>query len=294
MGIFDTRDKPKYVTCISFNQSGDIVTGDTNGNIAIFGRGTNTIIRLLRKIHEGSIFTLCALRNGGFISGGGKDGKLVLFQDNLSSSNAVYTIEPHFGGIRVVTQGRGNQLFIGTTRNCILTGDLDTEFTPLVMAHVGEVNALSTGVKIGQFISGGYDRLLQLWDSLTHTVVWSKDIEEPIQCCAISPADGRTIVVGGGSGRWSVFNGETRELMAQFFDGSDVITTVKFSPSGNYLAIGSRDSGIYVYEMGQQSKKFAKIGKCAGHSGSILAVDWSIDDQFLRSNSTSIEVLHCE
>lgn len=48
MGIFDTRDKPKYVTCISFTQSGDIVTGDTNGNIAIFGRGTNTIIRLLR------------------------------------------------------------------------------------------------------------------------------------------------------------------------------------------------------------------------------------------------------
>lgn len=48
MGIFDTRDKPKYVTCISFTPSGDIITGDTNGNIAIFGRGTNTIIRILR------------------------------------------------------------------------------------------------------------------------------------------------------------------------------------------------------------------------------------------------------
>lgn len=312
MGIFDTRDKPKYVTCISFTQSGDIVTGDTNGNIAIFGRGTNTIIRLLRyvlmtvtlitffkqkniyrKIHDGPVFTLCALRNSGFISGGGKDGKIVLFQDNLSSSNAVYTIEPHFGGVRVVTQGRGAVLFIGTTRNCILMGQLeDTEFTPLVMGHVGEVNALSCGSKLGQFITGGYDRLLQCWDSLTHTVVWSKDIEEPIQCCAVSPADNITIIVGGGSGKWSVYNGETRELVAQYFDGSDVITTVKFSPSGQYVAIGSRDSGIYVYEIGKQSKKFSKIGKCAGHTGSILAIDWTIDDMHMRSNSTSIEVLH--
>lgn len=56
--------------------------------------------------------------------------------------------------------------------------------------------------------------------------------------------------------------------------------------------MGSRDSGIYIYEMGKQNKKFAKIGRCSGHSGSILAIDWSQDSQCIRSNSTSIEILH--
>ena len=98
--------------------------------------------------------------------------------------------------------------------------------------------------------------------------------------------------VGGGSGRWSIFNAESREFVGQFFDGNDVITVCKFSPSGQYLAIGSRDSGIYVYEINKQTKKFAKIGKCFGHTGSVLAIDWTLDEQYIRSNSTTIEVLH--
>jgi len=48
MGVFEGRDKPKYVTCISFNQAGDVITGDSNGNVIIWGRGTNIIHRFLR------------------------------------------------------------------------------------------------------------------------------------------------------------------------------------------------------------------------------------------------------
>lgn len=48
MGVFEGREKPKYVTCLTFTQSGDVVSGDSNGNIAIWSRGTNTITRLLK------------------------------------------------------------------------------------------------------------------------------------------------------------------------------------------------------------------------------------------------------
>lgn len=27
MGVFENREKPKYVTCVAFNQSGDVITG---------------------------------------------------------------------------------------------------------------------------------------------------------------------------------------------------------------------------------------------------------------------------
>lgn len=39
LGLFENRDKPKYVTCLAFTQSGDIVSGDSNGNIIVWDRG---------------------------------------------------------------------------------------------------------------------------------------------------------------------------------------------------------------------------------------------------------------
>jgi microtubule-associated protein-like 1/2 len=46
MGIFENRDKPKYVTCLAFTQSGDVVSGDSNGSIMVWGRG---MLQELRK-----------------------------------------------------------------------------------------------------------------------------------------------------------------------------------------------------------------------------------------------------
>ena len=135
MGIFDSREKPKYVTCLTFTAFGDVVTGDSNGNIILWGRGTNNIGKFVRKVHEGSVFSLCALRNGKLISGGGKDGRLVLLGEDLNPVGLENFIEPHFGSVRVVTQGKGMQLLVGTTKNCILSGDLDMGFTPVVMGH---------------------------------------------------------------------------------------------------------------------------------------------------------------
>lgn len=84
MGIFESRDKPKYILCVSFLQSGDVITGDSNGNLVVWGRGTNTILKLVKNVHEGPIFSLCVLKDGAVISGGGKDGRLVHFDSGLA------------------------------------------------------------------------------------------------------------------------------------------------------------------------------------------------------------------
>ena len=119
---------------------------------------------------------MCALKDGGLISGGGKDGRLVLFDAELNPTGIENFIEPHFGAVRVVSEGRGSQLLVGTTKNCILTGALDLGFAPVVMGHTDELWGLAGHPTMAQFVTGGHDRLLQLWDSLSHSVVWSKDI----------------------------------------------------------------------------------------------------------------------
>lgn len=46
--------------------------------------GTNTIARVVRNLHEGSIFSICVLKNGNIITGGGKDGRIVYFDSSLN------------------------------------------------------------------------------------------------------------------------------------------------------------------------------------------------------------------
>lgn len=176
MGIFEGRDKPKYVTCVAFLQSGDIVTGDSNGSLTIWARGTNTVAKLVKNVHEGAIFSICVLKDGNVISGGGKDGRIVQLDSNLAKTGEESRIEPHCGGVRIVTEGRGSQLLIGTTRNYILSGTQELGFQPIINGHTDEVWGLAANPRVPQFVTAGYDKILSVWDSMSHSILWSKDI----------------------------------------------------------------------------------------------------------------------
>lgn len=233
------------------------------------------------------------MRDGSLISGGGKDGRLVMFDSELNPTGLAIAIEPHFGAIRVVAEGKGSQLLIGTTRNCILTGSFELNFNPVVMGHTEELWGLSSHPNLAQFVTGGRDRLLQLWDSLSHSVVWSKDIGEQIQSCAFS-SDGEAIAVGCITGKWAIFHTTSRDLLVQYQDGDEPIQDIKFSPDGKLLALGSRDNSIYIYQVSENIRRCAKIGRLQGHSSFIVHMDWSKDSKYLRSNSGDHELLFCE
>lgn len=244
-----------------------------------------------RKAHDGPVFSICSLKDGAIISGGGKDGRIVLYNQDLTRTGVETLIEPHFGPVRVVAEGKGSQLLVGTTRNCILTGSMELGFMPVVMGHTEELWGLAAHPNMPQFVTGGFDRLLQLWDSLSHSVVWSKDIGEQVQSCTFSP-DGEIIIVGGGSGRWMAFDTQSRELLGEHVDGQEAIQTVKFSPDGRLLALGSRDNAVYIYQSNSGGRRYAKIGKCTGHASFIVHLDWTTDGQVLRTNSGDYETLY--
>ncbi|GLH10595.1 Echinoderm microtubule-associated protein-like CG42247 [Gryllus bimaculatus] len=291
MGIFENRDKPKYVTCLAFTQTGDVISGDSNGNVIIWGRGTNTISRFIRNVHEGSVFSICVLKEGSIVTGGGKDGRLVQFDSQFNATGLETQLVEHVGAVRVVAEGRGSQLLVGTTRNCILLGTLELGFSPAVLGHTDELWAAAAHPSLPQFLSGGHDRLLQLWDAQSCSTVWSKDLGEPLQSAAFS-LDGSIIVVGCTSGRWMVVDAETREVYSVHTDGNEPIQVVKFSPDGNFLALGSRDNNIYIYQVTDDARKFNRVGRCMGHSSFITHLDWSTDSQYIQSNSGDYELLY--
>ncbi|GBP33928.1 Echinoderm microtubule-associated protein-like 1 [Eumeta japonica] len=290
LGVFE-RDKPRYVTCITFDNNGDVVSGDSNGTVTVWTRGTNTAARAVRGVHEGAVFALCALREGGLLSGGGKDGRVVTLGADLKAIGEAAVLEGHYGGVRALTEGRTGRFFVGTTRNCILQSAGRGALTPAVLGHADEVTALAAHPTLPQYVTAGRDRLLQLWDGLSHSTVWSKDIEERASCCAWSK-DGSVVVVGCDAGRWLIFDPASRDLLSQHQDGCEPMGVAQFSPDGSLLALGSHDGHIYVYQVQDRGRRYSRLGKCSGHSSPITHLDWSADGQLLRSNSTEYEVLH--
>lgn len=52
-------------------------------NVLYFA-GTNTLTKVIRALHEGSIFAMCVLKDGTIMTGGGKDGRIVHLDTSLS------------------------------------------------------------------------------------------------------------------------------------------------------------------------------------------------------------------
>uniref|UniRef100_A0A8C6U2F1 EMAP like 1 n=1 Tax=Neogobius melanostomus TaxID=47308 RepID=A0A8C6U2F1_9GOBI len=288
-GLFEKHEKPKFVLCVTFAENGDTITGDSGGNILVWGKGTNRISQVIPGAHEGSIFALCMLRNGTLVSGG-KDRRLVSWDSSLQQIQAVEVPEV-FGPIRTIAEGRGDTVLMGTTKNLILQGSLDGEFVPITQGHMDELWGLAAHPSKPHFLTCGYDRQVCLWDSSSHQLMWVKTLEDTAQSAGFHPS-GDVVAIGTHTGRWLVLDTESKDLVTVHTDGNEQLSTMQYGPDGNLLAVGSHDNYIYVYAVSEKGRKYSRVGKCSGHSSFITHLDWSVDSQYLVSNSGDYEILY--
>ena len=67
------------------------------------------------------------------------------------------------------------------------------------------------------------------------------------------------------------------------------IEIMRYNVGGSRLAVGSHDNFIYVYDTAPEGYKF--FCKLEGHSSYITALDWSIDNTWIRSSCGAYELL---
>uniref|UniRef100_A0A8B9NG83 EMAP like 3 n=1 Tax=Accipiter nisus TaxID=211598 RepID=A0A8B9NG83_9AVES len=251
-GIFGKYKKPKFIQCFIFDAAGDVLTGDSEGNILTWTRiGQQT------RAHEGSIFALCRRRDGTVLSGGGKDRRVVCWSSTLVLLQEAELPE-RFGAVRTIAEGPGDELLVGTTRNALLRGTLAAGFTPIVQGHTDEVWGLATHPSCCLFLTCGHDRQLCLWDGQEHALAWSLALEDTGLCADFHPG-GQVVAVGLLTGRWLVLDTATQQPLASGSDGNEQLSVVRFSP---------------------------------GESPFITHLDWSKDGRFVMSNSGDYEILY--
>uniref|UniRef100_A0A8C4QLL8 EMAP like 2 n=1 Tax=Eptatretus burgeri TaxID=7764 RepID=A0A8C4QLL8_EPTBU len=288
-GIFEKHEKAKYILCVTFTESGDAITGDSSGNIYIWGKGTNRISLALCAAHDGGIFALCTRRDGSLLSGG-KDRKLIAWDTSFRKTHEA-EIQEAFGPVRTIAEGRAEMLLVGTTRNAILQGSMTRAFQPVVQGHTDEMWGLAAHPSQAAFLTCACDRQAIFWDAHTHHPLWVHHLEDPALSADFSPS-GTVVAIGSHFGRWLVLDVETQEVITAHTDGPEHLSVMRYSPDGTFLAVGSHDNNIYVYAVDENGGKYTRLGKCVGHSSFITHLDWSADGKHLISNSGDYEILY--
>ncbi|XP_061915316.1 echinoderm microtubule-associated protein-like 4 isoform X2 [Entelurus aequoreus] len=299
-GIFGKYDKPKFIQCLAFLSNGDILTGDSGGVLLVWtrnsaetptGKGPRAF-QISRQVkgHEGSVFCICEMRSGTLLTGGGKDRKIILWDHEIRAERDI-EVPDQYGTIRAVSEGKGDEFLVGTSRNFILRGTFNDGFTVEVQGHTDELWGLASHPSRDLFLTCAQDRLVCLWNAASHSLQWSKSVEEHGHCADFHPS-GAVVAIGTHSGKWYVLDAETTDLVAIHTDGNEQLSVMRFSVDGVLLAVGSHDNFIYLYSVTDRGRKYSRYGKCSGHSSYITHLDWSPDNNFIMSNSGDYEILY--
>ncbi|XP_053329253.1 echinoderm microtubule-associated protein-like 2 isoform X2 [Spea bombifrons] len=290
-GVFEKHEKPRFVLCLAFAENGDVVTGDSNGNLFVWGKGTHRISLAINGAHEGGVFALCVCRDGTLLSGGGKDGRVILWDREYKRVRET-RIPECFGPVRTIAEGRGGEtLYVGTTKNCVMSGNLENGLTCLIQGHTDELWGLSSHPTLDLFLTCGHDKLVHLWNSKEHQPVWTTTLEDPARASGFHPSGG-VVAVGTSSGRFLVLDSQTHVIVTSISDASEQISAIDYSPDGQYLAVGSHDNFIYVYEVAEEGREYRRVGKCTGHSSYVTHLDWASDSSSFMTNSGDYEILY--
>jgi microtubule-associated protein-like 1/2 len=224
---------------------------------------------------------------------GGKDGNLVEWSNTFEKKRILRIPELH-GSCRVIAQMSLNSsmLIVGTTRNCIYQVNFELNLMKcLVNGHFEELWGLSSRDD-SKFLTCSNDKNLNCWDTLSHSLIWSSQFDDQLHSVHIHPHHDLAVISLSNKSKWLVYDFIGKKTVSSQCEGAEQIEVIRYSPSGLMLACGSRDNSIYLYNVTEDGLKYSRCGRCSGHSSFITHLDWSVDSQYLISNSGDYECLY--
>jgi WD40 repeat protein/uncharacterized caspase-like protein len=149
------------------------------------------------------------------------------------------------------------------------------------LSHETSVRAVDIH-QSGRMISGGYDRMVKMWDSNTGQFLGKfPPVTAEIVSLAFSP-DGKIVAAGGADGSVTLFDAVAFTIFKSISVKRSAAHTMLFSPDGKYLAAALGDSTISVWN-GRNGDAVATLKST---SGAVTSIAFHPTEPYLLSASS--------
>jgi WD40 repeat protein len=288
-GIFVKNKAKEALTCMVLSKNSDgVVTGSINGKVMLWN-GINCTRQVRGHTGPVNILHFCA---DGVISAG-KDSRIRMWTS---------TLEPRFlfdvSKFGIDTSVLGVALSRDATTILFSTADADLfEISaidgsdlrggPIVKSHAfGNINCVDTHPSKFEFVTIGQDKTVRVVDMLSRSLLRMAQLDAEGRAIAYSPV-GDIIAIGTDNSATSgcqfvILNEETLAILHSARDSRFPVTSLKFSPEGETLAMGMSDGSILLYSVHDD---YELVAKCSRHTSAIIGLDFSSNGEWLRSNS---------
>ncbi|MCQ2819417.1 MAG: EF-hand domain-containing protein, partial [archaeon] len=289
-------DNLTYIYCCGYLNN-TLLCGTANGKLLVLA---GTAVSKTIKGHTAAINSLMIMEgNIGFITGGA-DG-MVLVWDSKYNVNKRISIKAEDVGsfnyrVRSVDQDLNGNILVGTRGGEIIEVINDVPNIVLRGHWDGELWGLCVDPKEEVYYTVGEDKMLGVWDVKTRKLKQKVLLDEAATSIDISP-DGTLLAIGCDNANLYIYDAKSLKKKGTKKKESvqQSIEEIKFSPCGNFLAVGGIDkdkdafSHIFIYDV---KKNFKLLKKMKGHTSRITHIDWSKDSEYVQSNSSSYELLY--
>ncbi|KAK6045220.1 WD domain, G-beta repeat protein, partial [Cooperia oncophora] len=284
LAIFEGRDKPKTLLSMCFSETGDVITGDSNGTLSLWDPTTFKTRKQAHGVHPGGVFALCVSRKGTLLSAG-KDRTVAEWETtDLIRRRRPVELPDDAGTPKVILNLEVNQIVVGTTRNTLYLGDFEASFEEIVDGDSEDVTCC-VAVQSHLFITASADGGLRQYDSSTKKRDWRKNYGDGITCLSVDQP-GALLALGFSGGSWSVVDLSTKETVFEQKESTQPITTVRFAPNSSLLFVGTkvfhfdyfrmlRRESVSFYRCDERRRKrSATTGELVDHA-SVRDVEWA-------------------
>ncbi|CAL8078495.1 unnamed protein product [Calicophoron daubneyi] len=151
-----------------------------------------------------------------------------------------------------------------------------------LLGHVGSVHGISFSSDRQLLVSGGSDGTVRLWSSLLWggaLAVW-RDHLLPVWCVDWAPVYGHYFATGGADRSAHLYSTDhAPDALRVFVGHRGDVTSVCIHPNINYLATGSADRAVRLFDI--RSGKMVRV--YTGHKGSVQSLAFSPCGRYLAS-----------
>lgn len=315
-GTFGKNATMTNLTCVDFDEEGWAYTGGENGHIHVWNDQCQVAKSI--KAHAGGVTSLVCVE--GKLISGGKDRRVAIISIAGGNFKLEKFVELSSSFARSIDLLNGN-LLVGLRNGSIcefknvFDEEKPAEITLVASHHEGElwgVALVDDGKKVltcaddNKFLlydieSMKMERQGKVSDHKSANEKKLKAVTASSQ--SIYPANQQAraiaynkkhnhIAIGSNFGKVSVRDFNDFDVkVASLKDAEEWCEAICYSPCEKFLATGSHDNSVYVYEISDDGK-YTLYKKFSQHNSYVQALDWSLDSTYIRSSCGAYEKLY--